>query len=546
MLFCQVGDGGVLARRKWKHPNDAVQPATFTASKTGVAGHNPHQGQSDEEKSGLTSERSEEPAGEASSSEIHAYRRRSVGSDADDGDVVRPLPNLVSSNQLPPIVPRIPLAGNLPGLLPSERTTERAAASNGTRRTARSVLVEIPPRRIQESGGPVAESGEASLNGAHADSASLVWLSRQSPAALAVLKAVDSGYRGQRQNDRGRRAEALLPPYLDSPRPVCEAFPSDSDKCGGQMTDLTAASDSAALLADHNHQPQEEPGTFCCRGGARWNEKLNFVADSMEFQGLIAAIIMANAMTLSLVHYPMAESFSNVLEVCNYVFLSAFAAEAALKIVGLGPRAYFLDAFNVFDFAVILVSLAELAVDNAVSAVDIPGLTVLRALRLLRILKLLKHWSSLSSLAIVVLQGLSNLTSFMVILFIFVFTFALIGMEASQAFLAEYSPPMAAEFLRLTPLSLASDFQWAHVRCGGLHRSCCQQPWGVFWQVHKPKWPGGAALLGVLAVQGRTGQLQLRQRLAGVPVHLPGPPCSSGAFEIYLRSCHPCRPDRPD
>jgi hypothetical protein len=47
------------------------------------------------------------------------------------------------------------------------------------------------------------------------------------------------------------------------------------------------------------------------------------------------------------------------MEVGNLIFTSIFTLELVIKLSGLGPRAYFLDWFNILDFAVVVVSLAE-------------------------------------------------------------------------------------------------------------------------------------------------------------------------------------------
>lgn len=58
------------------------------------------------------------------------------------------------------------------------------------------------------------------------------------------------------------------------------------------------------------------------------------------------------------------------------VFFVIFVAEAVLKIIALGPRKYFSDNWNIFDFIIVLFAILELALEG------VQGLSILRATRL--------------------------------------------------------------------------------------------------------------------------------------------------------------------
>ena len=70
----------------------------------------------------------------------------------------------------------------------------------------------------------------------------------------------------------------------------------------------------------------------------------------------------------------MSDDMSEFLVNANYVFVVAFAGECAIKFFGLSPRWYFRDAFNSFDFVIVVVSFLEIAI-------RIKGLTALRCFR---------------------------------------------------------------------------------------------------------------------------------------------------------------------
>ena len=79
-------------------------------------------------------------------------------------------------------------------------------------------------------------------------------------------------------------------------------------------------------------------------------------------------------------------------EICFQVFTTIFAAEAFLKILAMSPTRYFKDGWNIFDFVIVFLSLAELGFSG------LPGLSVLRAFRLVCLIKSLLQFTYLSFL----------------------------------------------------------------------------------------------------------------------------------------------------
>jgi hypothetical protein len=87
----------------------------------------------------------------------------------------------------------------------------------------------------------------------------------------------------------------------------------------------------------------------------------------------------------------MDDTLSQVLETVNYIFTSVFILEAGVKMLGQGPRQYFADSWNRFDFLIAWGSLASILI-SAYSAIEIKGaFTLIRSVRVLRILRLLKR-----------------------------------------------------------------------------------------------------------------------------------------------------------
>ena len=97
------------------------------------------------------------------------------------------------------------------------------------------------------------------------------------------------------------------------------------------------------------------------------------------------------------------------------------------KIFGRGMKGYTSDSMNIFDCIIVLISLLELTLMNGSPQT---GLSALRAFRLLRIFRLVRSWKSLHKLLRIAGNVfMSQALSFMVLLFVFMYIFALVGMQ---------------------------------------------------------------------------------------------------------------------
>eukprot|EP00347_Sterkiella_histriomuscorum_P019834 403340124 len=157
-------------------------------------------------------------------------------------------------------------------------------------------------------------------------------------------------------------------------------------------------------------------------------QKSHKLVISKWFQLLIFASITLNTLGLSLDRYPISDSESSALEIINLLCFCIFSFEMLIKLIALGPKLYFKDRFNSFDSVIILLSIIDIALKQATNYDD-SVLLAFRAARLLRIFKLAKQWDSLQDLIVRIGRTLKDISNFSVILFLFIFTFALLGME---------------------------------------------------------------------------------------------------------------------
>jgi voltage-gated sodium channel len=107
-----------------------------------------------------------------------------------------------------------------------------------------------------------------------------------------------------------------------------------------------------------------------------------------------------------------------VLALVNAVIVIVFVFEIGLKLIALGPR-FFRDGWNIFDFAVVAISLVP----------DAYGLSVLRALRILRVLRLLstvRHLRFVTESLLAAIPGIGWIALLLLLVF---YVFGVMGTE---------------------------------------------------------------------------------------------------------------------
>lgn len=93
---------------------------------------------------------------------------------------------------------------------------------------------------------------------------------------------------------------------------------------------------------------------------------------------------------MALDRYPIDDYEARAEDNANFAFYIFFVAELTIKIIGLGPKKYFKDGFNVFDALIILISSVDIIVNTVYNNSSSSTLSVLRGFRILRLLKIAK------------------------------------------------------------------------------------------------------------------------------------------------------------
>jgi voltage-gated sodium channel len=112
------------------------------------------------------------------------------------------------------------------------------------------------------------------------------------------------------------------------------------------------------------------------------------------------------------------------LAATNVFFVSLFALEAAMKLYGLGPRAYLADMWNRYDCAITACSLIDLGVHNRVSTGII---LALRVSRFARIFWVVSATQTIGRLFKTVLWSLPAMWNVALLILVCFYVFAVLG-----------------------------------------------------------------------------------------------------------------------
>lgn len=147
------------------------------------------------------------------------------------------------------------------------------------------------------------------------------------------------------------------------------------------------------------------------------------VVSSSIFEYFIIALILASGAILGLRTVPeIADDYGELMTWGNRAILAMFIIEAALKMLALSPKPlrYFLDGWNVFDFAIIIFSLVPATGAFAMVA---------RLGRLLRVLRLISTIEDLRLIVAALVKSIPNVGHILMLMSIIVYIYAIVGFQ---------------------------------------------------------------------------------------------------------------------
>lgn len=141
-----------------------------------------------------------------------------------------------------------------------------------------------------------------------------------------------------------------------------------------------------------------------------------------NFGNMIMGFIVLNVLLMAIEHYGQPAAMGDFLNISNIVFCGIFTAEMLMILFSIGIQEYLEDGFRIFDGVIVIVSDVELMTGGG------GGLSVLRTFRLVRVFRLISFLPALQRQLGVLLQTVLDVSAFLLLMFLFMYIFAILGM----------------------------------------------------------------------------------------------------------------------
>lgn len=152
------------------------------------------------------------------------------------------------------------------------------------------------------------------------------------------------------------------------------------------------------------------------------------LAMSQLFRNTVTVAIIINTILLASEYHGQTAAHTEVLRVSNIILTVFFTLEIVIKVHGFGWSRFIVDGFNQFDFLIVVLSVIEVAITES-GVRSNSGISAFRAFRLLRVFRLAKDWGQLNRLLDAIAESFRSLTYFGFLLVLFMFMFALLGIQ---------------------------------------------------------------------------------------------------------------------
>ncbi|XP_052895577.1 muscle calcium channel subunit alpha-1-like [Anopheles moucheti] len=133
-------------------------------------------------------------------------------------------------------------------------------------------------------------------------------------------------------------------------------------------------------------------------------EVLWWFVTSQLFEYTIFILIMMNTITLSMKFYRQPQPYTEWLDFLNLLFTAVFALEFVFKLAAFRFQNYFGDAWNVFDFIIVLGSFIDIVYSEVTTSSGTKGASTIisinffRLFRVMRLIKLLARGEGIRTL----------------------------------------------------------------------------------------------------------------------------------------------------
>lgn len=185
---------------------------------------------------------------------------------------------------------------------------------------------------------------------------------------------------------------------------------------------------------ERREKKQEERYDYCLKvyrlNLGYFSKRIVAMVESDAFDHTITLTIILNVLSMMIEFHDQPGEMTTTLIYCNYMFTTVFAIEAALKMRSFGVTCYFCDAWNKFDFFIVIMSFVGILVDEVIgpdAGLNPAFIRVMRVFRIARILKLVKSARGLQALLETTVKSLAQVASVGLLLFLIFFIYAAAG-----------------------------------------------------------------------------------------------------------------------
>ncbi|CAH1121808.1 unnamed protein product [Ceutorhynchus assimilis] len=160
--------------------------------------------------------------------------------------------------------------------------------------------------------------------------------------------------------------------------------------------------------------------------------KVWWFVTSKPFEYAIFTLIIINTITLAMKFHGQPDEYGNVLDYLNMIFTAVFAMEFVFKLAAFRTKNYFGDAWNGFDFIIVLGSFIDIVYQD-VSPPGQPKIkfsgNFFRLFRVMRLIKLLSRGEGIRTLLWTFFKSFQALPYVALLIVMLFFIYAVIGMQ---------------------------------------------------------------------------------------------------------------------
>ncbi|RZF39363.1 hypothetical protein LSTR_LSTR000884 [Laodelphax striatellus] len=161
----------------------------------------------------------------------------------------------------------------------------------------------------------------------------------------------------------------------------------------------------------------------------RFQYKVWWFVTSQPFEYTIFILIMINTITLAMKFHKQPPIYTKILDVLNVFFSIVFAFEFVFKLAAFRFKNYFSDAWNVFDFVIVLGSFIDIIYGDLNPGSNLISINFFRLFRVMRLVKLLSKGEGIRTLLWTFIKSFQALPYVALLIVMLFFIYAVVGMQ---------------------------------------------------------------------------------------------------------------------